>query len=307
MAIISVKEIHDGRDGLVDAVGGVTSYTRVFRVITNDNLTEAAAIISDPRVPSVGSAYPYDPQCWLQRIVPKNESHSKRFWTVTCDYATSKSGDGKNIDHDNPLFEMAKVSFSSESFEFAINRDRNGKYIINTAGDPFVPPAHIDQYRQVWTIKKNISSPSYGGWNALGTLNSSAVSFQGNQASIAAQAGLCRSIQVSDWQVRNKVYYYTATITIVGPTRHSDGSVSHELETVNQGMRCWKRLPTPSGGETPDTYPVECTDGTGSPTKGPAFLDENGEQMDPKFNQLLYLFWPVYPLAAWSGLMPGIT
>jgi hypothetical protein len=311
MSILTVSEIHDGRDGSVDAVGGEISYTRVFRVITDSNYDEAAAVLADPRLPAVGSVYPFDPQCWLQKIAPRNESYSKKFWIVTCTYATTKEGDGGTLgggDHDNPLLEWPKIGFASEGYEYAVFKDRHGTAILNTAGDPFNPPVMIEQYRQVWTIKKNISHPDYAGWNALGTLNDAAVTFQGNQGGISAQMGLCKSIQCSDWQVRNKIYYYTVTIVIVGPKRHGDGTFSHEVETLNAGMHQLERLKDANGDLIFGTETVvDCKDGTGEPTKHPALLDNGGIQIDGRFEAPWLIMWACRPHATWSGLVPGIV
>lgn len=307
MSVTSVKEIHNGRDGRHDAVGGAVEFTRTYRVWTDSSLTESEDVMNDPRLPSEGSSYPWNTSAWLQDKEAKNDDASKKLWTVTCFYSSRMQGaQGSGERQTNPLAEIAKVAFASEGYEYFQGVTRTGLRIVNSAGDPFEKPPEIEKYRRVWTVSRNISHPNYAGWAALGTLNSAAVTFEGGQGTIAAQAGLIRKISVSDWKERNRYIYYTATIEIVGPKTHNDGRTSHDLETLDQGMR---RLSEPwplPNGEMYVPGTEQCRDDRGEPVKSPALLDGQGHQLTQFHSYVVYLYWPVYPLSAWSGTVPGI-
>jgi hypothetical protein len=102
MAIESIREIWEERAANLSAQGSRT-YTRVFRVVTSDNLRAGleCCYLGDldgnaiPRMwtpyvlyDNAGAVIEYDGGSWVQSLSPKQDAEDPRIWTVTVQYSS---------------------------------------------------------------------------------------------------------------------------------------------------------------------------------------------------------------------------
>lgn len=203
MAILSARELWQGRDGEDD--DKARRYTRLFRVVVDDNF-EAPANIYGACGIRRGDPYPGDPGAWCQRASKRNESFSPKIWQVTFGYSSEREI------QPNPLNDPAKITWGDEQFQRVLVKDKNGKAVVNTAGDAFDPPVMVDDARSVATVVKNVAAVPTWILQYKNVVNSDEFELDG--ITIAAGYAKIKAIGVSDWQERNDIRYRTLTIPI---------------------------------------------------------------------------------------------
>jgi len=292
VAIVSVKEIHDGRDGddEVSKRKGIRRYTRVFRVTTDSNSDDANMVLAAAGLPGPGAVYPTDMGAWLRRRRARNESFSKRVWIVTLAYSSEYELS------DNPLDDPARISWGTETYQAPAVKDRDGEALLNSAGDPFDPPAMQDKSRVVAHVRKNVSTIPAWFFGYKDTVNSSAFTLDG----VAFGEGVAkiRSLELSEPQERNDIAYRTLSICIefFNSNEYCESAEdAWALCVLDSGMR--RRHP--DSGEL-----VDCiNNGDGQSVSSPALLDGSGEQIeDPSPADAVYLPFHVYYKADFNAL-----
>lgn len=205
MAVIAVAEIHDGRGAGKSTAKhkSVRKYTRVWRVETNNRYDEASVIY--PALPALGSSYPSDPGAKLKELNPKGDSKSKLLWYVTGQYETMPI-------NENPLDDPIKISWSTKSFQRPYVEDRDGQAIMNSAGDPYDPPAEGDD--DIWEVKVTRNLPAVPSWVLLyrNTVNSDPITLDG--IPVAVGKAKLAAISIGEWQYRNDTAFRVLTMTI---------------------------------------------------------------------------------------------
>lgn len=164
MAVIEITERNEGRDGTIDYQQ--RSYRRSFQVETSNPydgpLTVISAVSSTQGI-TIGTPYTMgtesDPWavCLKMNATPFGED--QREWIVTVEY-----GRAPNV-AENPLSEPSELDIEGREFEVAIDRDRNGNPLVNSAGDPFDPPVTIEDNRIIVTVARNEATPQYAAAN----------------------------------------------------------------------------------------------------------------------------------------------
>lgn len=225
MSVTSFKQIHHGRSGETSTKSGKTirTYTRTFRVVTNSNFDDAAVVQGDPRCPRVGNLYPWDRAAYCKSISPRNEGFSKRVWIVTATYSTEREIT------ENPLHEAAEIDWNTEPYQRAYYKDRDGKAILNSAGDYYDPPVTGDDSRWVVTITKNLSSVPKWILGYRDAVNSDGCYIDGIY--VAAGYAKIMAVRVSKWQSRNEIWYRTLSLTI------ALSDIGWAREELDQGFR----------------------------------------------------------------------
>lgn len=201
MAVSSIKEIHDGRDGEDEEV---RRWTRVWRVNTDSHYDDATVVLA--AAPRIGAVHPKDPGARLRRRRARNESFSKRVWIVTAAYSS-----GIEIE-ENPLAEPATIEWGTESFQRPFYKDRNGDAILNSAGFYFNPPVMDDDSRLTVSIAKNLAAVPTWVLAYRNATNSDQCVIDGIE--VAVGQAKVRAIHISGWQERNDVRYRVLTLTI---------------------------------------------------------------------------------------------
>jgi len=208
VSVISFKEIHSGRDG-ADELGAeqaVRRYTRVFRAVTDSNTDEAATVLAYQSCPSLGSIYPHDISAYCRRVRARNESFSKRVWIVTCAYSSEYERE------ENPLADPAHITWNSEQFQRPCYEDRNGKAILNSAGDYFDPTIEADDSRWTVTVRKNLAWVPSWLLNYRDAVNST--SFQLDGITFSTGQAKMQAIQIGPWQERNDISFRVISMTM---------------------------------------------------------------------------------------------
>jgi len=186
MAISSVNEIWNGRTSSAEAGGqggsGVNrTYTRVFRVITDDAELEAQNVMLAPGIPVLTEPYKTtterDEACLCRSINASHEQDDWKVWQVVCEYSSaSDAGDpAKEISKSSgrggtgeagakdsgkeskPTDAPAKFSVTFEKYLKVIRQDVLGNAIQNSAREPLDPPAEVEELRPVITIEQKVA------------------------------------------------------------------------------------------------------------------------------------------------------
>lgn len=170
MAITAFDEIHDGRRG-TEGDRGVRTYTRAWRVQTDDPLTEVLEIRSDFRCPRRGNvyatAYAFDNAAFC-RSVEVTQDENRLIWTVTAEYSTARNKQDRDDETEpNPLLQPAKIFWGFNPHSKPVDRAISSNLItsattdipiVNTAYDPFDPAPMIDDMRLSLRVEKNYAS-----------------------------------------------------------------------------------------------------------------------------------------------------
>lgn len=290
--ILSVKEIHDGRDGDREVITGkgawkgVGRYTRVFRVWTSSPYDEAQTVLLDPRIPSIGSPYPWNFNSYCQKQNAKNQSQGKRHWIVTCSYSSDYEMS------ENPLDEPARWVWRTEEIEKEMMVDGHGIPITNTAMEPFMPPNKAPWTHYVGRGQKNV--PGMPNWwtdkDYTKSVNKAAVTIDGE--TYVKWTLRMKSLELGEWQMRNDIWYRVLNMEVV----YESVWQNHQLRVPNVGMHCKNR-------SNPNWLQDCVHPGTSEPVRKPVPLDMNGYQLfvaDP--SQIPLLTFSIYLEEDWSQL-----
>lgn len=174
MAIIQINEIWQGRSG--GESFEARQYTRVFRVRTN-NKFDTAVEVKLSGVPVLKDLHNVDNGAFCQDIDAKQEPFSPTIWIVTCSYSSKNENVVK--DKDNPLNDVAQITWTTEQFQRVAAFDRDGDAILNSAGQIFDPPLQVDDTRVVVNIVTNQAFVPTWIIDTPDTLNSTSVTIDG--------------------------------------------------------------------------------------------------------------------------------
>ena len=301
MTILSVVETWSGETGSADNTW-LRTYTRVFRVITDDPNHSVYDIGSHPSIPLLWSLHPDDLRTFCDKITPKRISGSREVWDVTCTY-TNKVEEDTEPD-ENPLNRPWKLSWTSQLFtkvaERGIKRetiDARGNVIvpapggailgplINSAGDQFDPPVEIEQSNWQLTAKKNIATVPTWLMDYRDSLNHSAITIAG----ILFQRGELRinSMSIGPFTYENKVGFYPFEIQI------AQKSETWIRELLDQGTHEVKTL---NVGGTPTQSRLRVVDKKGQHVTEPVRLDGLGHKLadDALMEESIFIRYQVY-------------
>lgn len=286
MAIIKFKEKWETRTGdftLQPSSGKQTNtVVRGFLVVTDNKNDDHAEILADFRCPKFGQQHPTLQSLFVVSVKPRAEFGPK-IWTVTVAYS-----DERNLT-DDPTTDPAEIVWGGEQFQTPFTKDRDGKAVLNSAGDFFDPPHEIDDSRSLATITKNVPVQTHVGL-VLGfrnVINSDDIVIDG--VDVGSKKAKIQWIEVSQKRERNDIAYRTLTIPI-----HLNED-SWEVDLLDQGYRekdpadATKRIQIRSDDETE--------------LSAPAMLDGAGAKLaNPSLDNAKYLTKGAYKLKAFKEL-----
>lgn len=156
MSIVSVTKLISGRSGTIQPKGERT-YTRVYRVVTNDKADGPQIVRTASGVPNFGASYvdgnDADTSCVVTSKTAETLGDDPFIWNVSVNYTIP---DGDSTTH--PLLRAADISFGFEHFQTICERDNQGNGVTNSAGQYFDPPIEKDDSRPVLTVTRNQAS-----------------------------------------------------------------------------------------------------------------------------------------------------
>ncbi len=265
MSVTSFDEIHEGREGSTELSqrGIVRELTRVWVAITNSAYDDDTVVLA--RAPLIGSPHPWQPGARLKRLKAVNDAKAKRRWTVTGTYTTERDkpgSDGGPGNTENPLADPAAIEWDTEGYRQPCAKDRDGKAIVNSAGDPPARFPEKDASRWVITIEKNVAAVPT--WVVTGSykdsVNSAQITIDG--VTFAAETVKVSRIHIGRWECRNDIWYRRLHLTL-----HTKEETWREY-MLDQGLR-----------KKDGTDRVPCTNKDGSPVTHPVMLDGSGGQV----------------------------
>lgn len=271
MTIIQVNEIWQGRDGSGDA-SGEQQYSRVFRVRTNSNFDTAVEATNHPFIPVIGNLFPSDLTAFCQRVSASQETFSPRVWIITASYSNKREVT------DNPISDPTEITWDTEQFQRPAFKDRSGNAIVNSAGDPFDPPADRDDSRITVRLSRNMAVVPDWILLVADKLNSSPVTIDG--ISVGTEKAKIQKVSIGKKESRNDTQFRNVTTTIHLQTD------DWQLSVLDQGFR--EKI---SGTKRKNII----NDEDFNPISSPALLDGSGNQLvDPKFSNAVFKDFDVY-------------
>lgn len=178
---------------------GVRNYQRVFVLETTSQSEEAYQVGSHPSLPQIGDLYPYDSAAYCDSI-SVTQTDGWKVWRVTCNYTSEWD------------LTNAKISWDTEQFQKVAAYEYNGDGIVNSAGDPFDPPALMDDSRRVITVTKMMTEVPTWILSYQDAVNSDAFTIDG--VSIAIGKAKMQRVSVSEPRQINLTTYREVTFQI---------------------------------------------------------------------------------------------
>jgi len=271
-----IGEDPDGRSA--QNTKGARTYVRKFKLRTTSQADGPFAVGSNASLPIIGNTHPEDANAFCVSLQVEN-TNPWAGWTVTANYS-----DERTID-DTPTDDAASISWGSEQFQKPAVFDLSGNLIVNSAGDPFDPPAMMDDSRRVVTVEKNLAVVPVWILDYQDAVNNDAFTVDG--VSIGIGKAKMQNVTVSPRQRRNGTIFRTVTFTI---HLQRDGWL---LDILDAGFR--EKV---SGGRRNIK-----NNGDGESPTAPVPLDGNGLPIDdPTPTNCVFLQFAVYKTRAFSSL-----
>jgi hypothetical protein len=146
MSITSTTEI--GRRAATTDQNNQRTYTKVYRV-ESDIQNESEAAVRDSVPWFLGQVHDTDPTAFALSASASQESDDNHSWRVTVEFGSWPEGST------NPLLQPSLESWGVQQSTVAIERDRDGKAIVNSAEIPYLDPVEVIVGLPVLTITKN--------------------------------------------------------------------------------------------------------------------------------------------------------
>ena len=298
MAISTVLEIWEGRQHALDAKG-VRSYTRIFRVRTDTKTDDAALVRKATGLPAIGDSFGAgDSEALVTRVSPQQNPEDPRVWIVSIEYSSDPGGN-QAFDDENPFLRAPIESLRFDRFSLPFDKDINGKAVVNSVGDRFVPAPEREVSRLVLSITRNESSFAYStATKFVDTVNSSGFRTvpPGDARMIAISANQRFESGTSFFEVTYEIAFQRG---FIGPDGKRKGGWT--IDVQDSGFRV--KDPSQPDGYRALLVPVKYADGSISeeiPSNAPP-LDGEGKQV-PQGGKLFFINFTPYPSEDFNSL-----
>ena len=277
MAVTYVGELSEGRRAQNDR--GVRTYTRVFRLTTSSQSDNAFTVGSNGSLPVIGNTFPSDGNAYCTNLDVQC-IRGWRIWDVTATYSTER------VLNTVPTSDPTYITWDTEQFQKPATQDKDGKGVVNSAGDPFIPAEQMDDSRRIVTVQKNLTAVPSWILSYQDAVNSDAFTIDGY--SIAIGEAKMQRVSVGPPEIRNGTTFRQVTFVIA---LRRDGWA---YKILDQGYN--EKNPAAPTGRQPIYI-------KGHIPSGPVLLDGTGKaQTDPKTANAVYLTFNVYKQQAFSSL-----
>ena len=281
-----------GRDG--DGKSEETTYTRVFRIWTDDGADDAtvvgARMALTPYFVYPGAVHPNDSRAFCVGARPQNDL-GNRGWLMAVTYSTKREL------AQQPQNDPIKISWDEEDYERQVVKDRNGKAVVNSAGDPPDPPVTAADSILIAKINLKVAAvPAYLRAYRK-SINSAAFTIDG--LTVSAKRGRVRRISMGEQLYRGSYPFREVNIELAILDETED---DWEIRWLDAGFR--KKVSDGAGGFKREK--IVSSDGT-EPTQ-PAPLDGSGSPLvDPTLDNAVFNVTPWYRLKVFAANIPGCT
>lgn len=290
MAVESIREIWRGRDG--DGTIEETRLTRVFRAFTTTGADDAGVVAAALALPPwnvyPGAPHPNNSQAFCIGCRPQNDLGPKG-WLAAVTYSTKKELAQRPEDDD------IEINFDEEDIDVPVTKDRDGKAVLNSAGDIPAEPIMAQDSILVAHIELNVAAVPSFIRSYRKCINSDA--FKIEDITVDPKHARVRRISLGKKRFRAAFPYRSVKIELAITDNDED---DWEIRFLDAGYRR-KRLV--SFG----VYKLEkivSDDGT-DPTS-PVLLDGSGSVLsDPSPDTAVYNEVGYYRLKPFIGNIPG--
>ena len=277
MAVTYVGELAEGRRATNSR--GVRTYTRVFRLTTSDQTDNAFTVGSNGSLPVIGNTFPSDGNAYCTDLDVQCV-RGWRIWDVTATYSTERAIN--TVPTSDPTY----ITWDTEQFTKPATQDKDGKGIVNSAGDPFLPPEQMDDSRRVGTITKNLSVVPTWILSYQDAVNSDTFTIDGR--SIAIGEAKMQRVSVGPVEIRNGTTFRAVTFVIALRREGWAYKILDQGYNEKDAADATKRKPILVRGQLPTS---------------PVLLDGTGKQLaNPATANAVYLTYNVYKTQAFSSL-----
>jgi hypothetical protein len=280
MAIQSVKLLWADMGGEADEKG-IKTYSQTYRVISDDPFETRVTVGSAAGIPPKYSLLAEDTSCWCRHASIARIDASRLVWLVTVEFSNApqeKQEEEKN-NEPNPLLRPARVRWTSSIYQQAVEKDINGKAILNSAGDYFDPPPEVDRSRWAAHVSKNYASLPEWLLDYADALNDAPFKI-GGLTVLTGKAKLSE-MAISELQKENDTEFYELSFSI---QFRKEGWV---LKMLDQGLHY---LTTPDDLTTKTKIKIN-----GEDAAAPVLLDGHGGILaDPSPTSALFLGFDEY-------------
>lgn len=251
---------------------GVRTYTRVFKLKSDSKADGPYTVGSAIGLPLIGSRHNEDFAAYCTTLTPTN-NEPWAGWIVTAEYSSALEMDIY------PQNDPISITWSTEQYQIVATKDRNGKPILNSAGDYFSdPPPMMDVSRRIVTIEKNMMFVPSWILETQDCVNSANFLLDG--IVIGAGKAKIQRVSVGPKEQRNSAPFRRVTIEI-----HLQKN-GWDLEPLDAGFR--KR-------DAENKLVKITSDGDGTDVTTPVLLDGTGDVLvDPTPDNAVYGSFNVY-------------
>jgi hypothetical protein len=304
MAVISIAEIHQGREGDTSVSPnsrGVRTHTRMLRITTNSPYD--GSLVVTRSCPQLGSRYISDQACSLRRVSVRNEQNSKYVWTVTLFYSNeNESPQAQKTE--NPLNDPGECEWTTEYTQSEYDYDTNGKAILNSAGDPFLGGVKGEKASDTVVMTKNFANVPAWIETYRNATNATAFTVDGHQVQYAHQAKV-RGLRISKWQTKNDISYRTVTVTIKISNIHYQDNNSSSNTIIGDWSKLIQDVGLYEKGTNSAMRQRIMDDGTPPrPVAHPVLLDGAGKKLaNPGPDNAKFKDFRIYPFLDFNNLI----
>ena len=270
--VLSVREVA-GDTGSYDR-DTTREYTRNFHVRVSSPVGAYNAIVTHPLIPKRYQAHPEDSQAYCVRLTPtRRTGYFPPLFDVAAEY-TSKLDEEQD---ENPLERPAEIEWEDVDYQEPSETDIDGKAVLNTAGDPFIPPLELDKSRWIISVSRNLAAAPKWLLSYSNAINSDSVKIQGIQ--FKPRQLKLKGLRIGKFQIENDVKFLVVKFKL------------HTAETwitkrLNRGFNELVAMPTgeldESGQPILEARKQRILLDDGEPPSDPQFLDENGVRILPE-------------------------
>lgn len=158
------------------------------------------------------STHPDNAAYVCKRLRAKRSRTSPLHWEAEAEFNTAPIDTNKEEEDTPVLDRRAKFSWSTTKYQKAIEKDRDGNAILNSAGDYFDPPPLKDVSRWTVTVTKNMSALPDGILTWENKLNSDAFTIDG--VSVEVNGAKISQINVGDIQKEGDTEFRVLTYSL---------------------------------------------------------------------------------------------
>lgn len=214
MAVTRCAEDWKGRDGTFQNVQN-NRVTRTWKVITDDK-TDNYFTISSYFAATEGIVYltphPDNGAYTARDLSADQQDESPFFWIVTVTYSTEPlKADDQDQQAPNPLDRPVRITWDSENAQEFTTKDKDGKAMLNSAGDP-LEPVEKDDIRWIIALTKNFDELPSWILTTVNKVNDAAITISGLE--LPERTVKVQRLHIGERQVENDVPFYEVTIEL---------------------------------------------------------------------------------------------